>query len=210
MQNGHKNGNGNGNGYPPEIWQEIEREYQLGVLSVAAISRAYGPSHPAILKRMKRLGLTRNMANDVKSSINHKAMERELQQSVTAENYEDAIERYGELGAGVVQAHKDLFNEILFQCDVTLQDLRHSQGIMAKLANGDRVKKVTVMAASLALKERNNLLRTVAHVASKIVPLQRQAFNMDGEGGGAEKVTYYIVGDLSKPKDAGMGRLKSA
>lgn len=210
MSKGQKNGKANGNGYPVEVWEEIKQEYILGQLSVAAISRTYGPTRQAIMKKADKLGWARNLADDVRASVKMKSIEAELQQEVTADNYTEAIDKYGELGAGVIGGHKVLFNKILQQVDVTLQDLTHSQGIMAKLASGDRVKKVTVMAASLALKERNNLLRTAAHVIDKIIPLQRQAFNIDEAGSGAEKITYIIVGDLEKPVDAGMARLKSA
>jgi hypothetical protein len=210
MSKDQRNGHGNGNGYPVEIWQKVENEYSLGQLSVSAISRAYGPSRQAIMKHMDILGITRHLASDVKNSVAHKLVEAELQHPVTPENYDEAIESYGERGAGVVGAHKVLFSKILQQVDVTCNDLDHSQGIMKKLATGDRVKKNIVMAAQLALKERNNLMRTVAYVVDKIVPLQRQAIGLDGEGSGVEKITYYIIGDLEKPIDAGMGRLKSA
>ena len=204
MSTDQSNGNGNGNGYPLEVWQKIEHEYQNGPLSVAAISRTYGPSRQAIMKHMDQLGISRQMATDVKNTVTRKLMEAEIQREVTPENYDEAIEAYGELGAGVVGAHKVLFNKILQQIDVTVDDLQFSQGVMEKLASGDRVKQNIVMAAKLALQERNNLLRTVAYVVDKIVPLQRQALNLDGEGGGSESITYIIVGDLDKPADAGM------
>jgi len=210
MSQEKKNGQANGNGYPVKIWQKVENEYQLGQLSVAAISRAYGPTRQAIMKHMDGLGLTRKLATDVKNSVNHKLLEAELQHAVTPDNYDESIESYGEVGAGVVGAHKILFSKILQQIDVTVEDLKSSSGIMAKLAGGDRVKKNIVMAAQLALKERNNLLRTVAYVVDKIVPLQRQTYGLDGDGSGVEKITYYIIGDLEKPVDAGMAQIKSA
>lgn len=210
MSKDQKSGSGNGNGYPIEVWQKIENEYSLGQLSVAAISRAYGPTRQAIMKRADKHGWRRHLATDVKNSVGHKLIEAELQQAVTPENYEAAVEEYGERGAGVVGAHKVLFAKILQQLDVTVNDLDFSQGVLQKMAEGKRVKKVTVMAAKLALAERNNLLRTIAYVADKIVPLQRQAIGLDGEGSQAEKITYYIIGDLEKPIDAGMGQIKSA
>lgn len=205
-----KNGNGNGKHYPVEVWKKVENEYRLGQLSVAAISRAYGPTRQAIMKQADKNGWRRHLATDVKNSVAHKLVEAELHQAVTPDNYDAAVESYGELGAGVVGAHKVLFNKILQQVDVTLTDLDNSQAVIARLAGGDRVRKNIVMAASLALKERNNLMRTVAYVVDKIIPLQRQSFGLDGDGSGAETVTYYIVGDLEKPADAGMARVKSA
>jgi hypothetical protein len=210
MSKDTKNGNGNGKAYPVEVWEEIRQEYHLGLLSIAAISRRYGPSRQAIMKKADRLGWHRKLAEDVRNAVQRKGIEAELQQEVTEANYDEAIEDYGKLGAGIIGAHKNLFSRILQQVDVTLSDLTHSQGIMEKLAKGDRVKKVTVMAASLALRERNNLMRTVAHVLDRIIPLQRQAFNLDESGSGSETVTYYIIGDLDKPIDAGMAKLKSA
>ena len=210
MSNGHKNGNGNGNGYPVEIWEEIKQEYHLGQLSIAAISRNYGPTRQAIMKKADKLGWHRTLASDIRNSVTRKGIEAELQETVTEANYDESIEKYGQVGSEVVGAHKVLFTKILKQVDLSLDDLVSSQGIMAKLAGGDRVKKVTVMAASLALKERNSILRTCARVMSQVVPLQRQAFNLDEVGSGAEHITYIIVGDLDKPADAGMSRLKRA
>lgn len=210
MSKDKPNGNGNGRTYPVEVWQKIENEYSLGQLSVAAISRAYGPTRQAIMKRADKHGWRRHLATDVKNSVGQKLIEAELQQAVTPENYDAAIEQYGERGAGVIGAHKILFEKILQQLDVTVNDLDHSQAVIKKLATGDRIKKNIVMAAKLALSERNNLLRTIAYVVDKIVPLQRQAIGLDGDGSQAEKITYYIIGDLEKPIDAGMARVKSA
>ena len=206
MSKGHTNGNGNGNGYPDEVWHEIKQEYILGQLSIAAISRTYGPTRQAIMKKADRLGWARNMADDVRASVKKKTIEAELQREVTADNYVEAIDAYGELGAGVIGAHKVLFHKILRRCDVTLDRMERSDKIMDELENGKRVRKNVVVAATLALKDQNTTLRTVAEVVARIVPLQRQAFNLDEDGSGAEKITYYIVGDLEKPDDAGMAK----
>jgi len=192
------------------VWESVKEEYLVGQLSIAAISRTYGPSRQAIMKKAERLGWHRQLSDDVRNGIKKKTIEAELQEAITPENYSDAIDRYSEKGAGIVGAHKVLFTKILKQVDVTLMDLESAQGIMAKLMNADRVKKNLVMAASLALKERNTALKTVADVLAKVVPMQRQAFNMDGDGSAAEKITYYIVGDLDKPATAGMSQPKIA
>jgi len=206
MSKGQKNGNGNGNGYPVEVWQEIKQEYILGQLSIAAISRTYGPTRQAIMKQADKNGWARNMADDVRASVKKKTIEAELQQEVTPENYTEAIDKYGELGAGVIGAHKVLFHKILRRCDVTLDRLIRGDIIMDELAAGKRIRKNLVVAATLALKDQNTTLKTVSEVVAKIVPLQRQAFNIDEDGSGADKITYYIVGDLEKPADAGMSR----
>jgi transposase-like protein len=207
--NGNGNGNGgNGNGYPAETWSEIKREYFLGQLSVAAISRTYGPSRTAIMKKAERLGWHRKLSSDVRNAINRKTIEAELQETITPENYTDAIERYGEKGAGIIGAHKVIFTKILSQVDATLNDLKASQGVIEKLARSERVTKPRVMAAKLMVQESNRILSTVAQVVDKIVPLQRQAFNLDETGKGAENITYVIVGDLEKPVTAGMAKIQ--
>jgi hypothetical protein len=207
--NGNGNGNGgNGNGYPAETWSEIKREYFLGQLSVAAISRTYGPSRTAIMKKAERLGWHRKLSCDVRNAINRKTIEAELQETITPENYTDAIERYGEKGAGIIGAHKVIFTKILSQVDATLNDLKASQGVIEKLARSERVTKPRVMAAKLMVQESNRILSTVAQVVDKIVPLQRQAFNLDETGKGAENITYVIVGDLEKPVTAGMAKIQ--
>ena len=210
MSKGTKNGNGNGNGYPAEVWTEIKQEYILGQLSIAAISRSYGPTRQAIMKKADKLGWARNMADDVRAAVKKKSIEQELQQEVTADNYSEAIDKYGELGAGVIGAHKVLFHKILRRCDVTLDRLIRGDIIMDELASGKRIRKNIVVAATLALKDQNTTLRTVSEVVARIVPLQRQAFNIDEDGSGADKITYYIVGDLEKPDDAGMSKRLTA
>ena len=188
MSKGQKNGNGNGNGYPVEVWQEIKQEYILGQLSIAAISRTYGPTRQAIMKQADKNGWARNMADDVRASVKKKTIEAELQQEVTPENYTEAIDKYGELGAGVIGAHKVLFHKILRRCDVTLDRLIRGDIIMDELASGKRIRKNIVVAATLALKDQNTTLRTVSEVVARIVPLQRQAFNIDEDGSGADKI----------------------
>lgn len=210
MSKEHKNGNGNGNGYPPEVWEKVEQDYAFSPLSVAAISRNYGISRPAIEKHMKALGISRQRSADIKNAVGHKLLEGTIGQQVTADNYDAAIDQYGEVGAGVIGAHRILFTKILQQLGVTIDELTANQGVIDKLANGERIRKNILMAAKLALANRDKTLRTVAYVMDKIVPLQRQAFGLDAESGTTEAITYIIVGDLKKPPDAGMGSAKKA
>lgn len=204
MSKEQKNGNGNGNGYPPELWAKVEHDYQFTPRSVAAISRSYGPTRQAIMKHMEARGITRSLASDVKDSVGRKLIERELHHSVTPENYDRAIEEYGEVGAGVVSAHKEIFSQVLQQIGVTVEDLSVQQEIINQLAAGERIRKNILAAARLAMANRDKTLRTIAYVLDKLVPLQRQAFGLDGESGSTESITYIIVGDLEKPIDAGM------
>lgn len=204
MSKEQSNGNGNGNGYPPELWAKVEHDYQFTPRSVAAISRTYGPTRQAIMKHMDSRGIRRDMASDVKDTTSRKIIERELHHDVTPENYDRAIEEYGEVGAGVVSAHKELFNQVLQQIGVTVEDLSVQQDIINQLAAGERIRKNVLAAARLALANRDKTLRTIAYVLDKLVPLQRQAFGLDGESGTTEAITYIIVGDLEKPRDAGM------
>lgn len=45
--------------FSPELRDKIRRELELGVKSVAAISREYGPSHPTIMGWKREWGMTR-------------------------------------------------------------------------------------------------------------------------------------------------------
>ena len=161
-------------------WEAIEREYRAGQLSIREIARQHGVSAPAILKRAKVNGWTRNMAQAVRNAV-----EAELvSTSVSSANPREPtdLKEAAARGVEVVIQHREMlsrlrgiFNETSRQLHQHLHEPSETAAIFQ--AKGDGVA---------------SLLTALSNSAQRIIPLERQAFNLDprpGEQGQADEYT---------------------
>lgn len=158
-------------------WEAIEREYRAGQLSVAEIARQHGITHPAILKRAKRDGWTRNLA----ARVREKVTERLVTEDVTAGNAQEVVDHAAARGVEVVRQHR--------------RDIRSLNDLAERLRS--KADALIEKVESLKdLTDATSAIESLARTTSRLVPLERQAFSLDDarpEDGGPIVIKRVIV-----------------
>jgi hypothetical protein len=152
-------------------WEAIEREYRAGQLSVREIARQYAVSEGAIRKRAKAEGWERALADVVRKAVREKQVRADgTQEGTQAQRATDReiVERAAQRGFEVVTSHR--------------RDLTQLHGIkrvlmdrLAQVLNGERPE-----GPCIGEKESpGDLLEKLSRVTSRLIPLERQAHNLD-------------------------------
>jgi hypothetical protein len=152
-------------------WEAIEKEYRAGQLSVREIARQHGVSETAIRKRAKADGWERALADKVREAVREKLVRSDgSQEGSQAQRASDRqiLEGAALRGFEIVTSHR--------------KDLTQLHGIKRVLM--DRLAMVlhgqTPEGPCLGEKESpGDLLEKLARVTSRLVPLERQAHNLD-------------------------------
>ena len=145
-------------------WEAIEREYRAGQCSVAKIGRRFGISHPAILKRAKRDGWTRNLAAKVREAVTAKLVTSEV---TGAAGQRETIEAAAARVVQVVREHRTSIGRAQRLVDALFGELEEATGnrdeieeaIEAERRDEDKGKRRAYDASS---KRRAMMLRAVA------------------------------------------------
>lgn len=160
---------------PSVDWEAIEREYRAGQLSVREIARAYGLSEGAIRKKAKASGWERALADKVRQQVRERLVRDDSTQSGTHSQRatdEEIVRGAAERGFEVVTSHR--------------RDLVQLHGLKRVLAD-----RLSVLLSGgepdgicLGSKESpGDLLEKLSRVTARLIPLERQAHNLDESGG---------------------------
>ena len=167
-------------------WEAIEREYRAGQCSVAEIGRRFGISHPAILKRAKRDGWTRNLAAKVREAVTAKLVTSEV---TGAAGQRETIEAAAARVVQVIREHrtsigraqrlvKALFGELE---EATENRDEIDEAIEAESRDEDKGKRRAMMLRAVALPSRSGVIVNLSGALKTLVALERQAFGLDAE-----------------------------
>lgn len=198
------NGNGNGNGYGPEIWAEIRKEWDAGQLSVRNIASAYGPSPQAIRKHAKRNRWAERgcLVEQVRKKIENQLLADEVVNEVPGPGAAEVVESAAKRGVGVVLRHRKIIARLLGIAETTLTETEEMQVISLELYRKRKTKELSALVASLNRARLDNM-RTISQVITQAIPLERQAYSLDKDGG-IERAIIYEAPDYHKPKGSGL------
>jgi transposase-like protein len=203
---------------PPIDWENIEKEYRAGQLSVAEIARQHGLSHPAILKRAKRDGWTRNLALRIKEAVTAKL----VTDGVTGNSAAETVELAAARGVQVIREHRTLIGKCLAlvqrlvgQLDEASEQREEIEVAIHEATSGaSAAARRAAMMRAVSLVTHSQIAGNLGNALKTLIALERQAFALDDERGPVDTGPYQIVqydGFVEKPYDlaARSGGVKS-
>lgn len=163
----------------PADWEAIEREYRAGQLSLRAIASAHGITEGAVRKKAKAEGWERDLADKVRKAVREKLVRSDAdhgtQDGTQPQRATDTsiIDGAANRGFAVVTTHR--------------KDLNQLHGLKRVLA--DRLSEILhggqPDGPCLGDKESpGDLLEKLSRITARLIPLERQAHNLDAEPDG--------------------------
>lgn len=154
-------------------WEAIEREYRAGQLSNREIAARFGVTEGAIRKKAKAAGWDRPLAGKVRQAIAEKLVRTDGTHAGTQSprvSDREIIEGAALRGFEVVQSHRRDISQLTAISNILATRL-------AAVLNSDPVD-----GRCLGEKESaGDLLEKLTRVRARLIPLERQAYNLDAE-----------------------------
>ena len=175
-------------------WEAIEAEYRSGSLSVNEIARQAEITPAAVRNRAKRYGWVRDLSAQVQSATRAKLL-TDVTPDVTPSRAGEIIEAAAARAADVVRLHRQ-----------DLAELRAREKRLLEMFDALAPIAVTPKEAAML----GGLLTDAAGVIGKVIPLERQAFNLDASetksddpSEVAAAAARKVLGSLASIRDAG-------
>lgn len=179
-------------------WDAIEQQYRAGQISVRAIAAAHQITEGAIRKKARAEGWQRLLADKVRSAV-REALVRTGTHPEHADDENEIVESAKSIGVEVVLSHR--------------RDIGQLRGIATILATrlAEYLQGGEPDGKFIGEKESvGDLLEKLTRVRSKLIPLERQAFNLDEEGLSDEPATKRdIVAATRKLSESQRDQLRS-
>jgi hypothetical protein len=198
------NGNSNG-GYSTEVWDQIQAEWLAGQLSLSDISRTYGPSRSTIRAKAKRFNWPPrgSLVDEVRKEIQSQLLnDGGAPASAPPLQADEIIDSAAKRGVAVVRRQRDLLSQLLDIVGATLEELREMQLITRETLEKRPTKARAQLVAALT-KAKLDGMRAVSQVLSQAIPLERLAYSLDNDKGGAVAIKY-VAPDYKKPPYSGL------
>ena len=168
-------------------WEAVEREYRAGQLSVREIAARHGCNASTVSRRARRYGWERDLSDQVRQRAQAKAV-------LGGEDGDDEaiVEAAAERGAEVIQTHRRDIRDGRQTVEMMLAELRAEcqQPGLAEMAEqqieaeGADQKRANAIRQAVSLPGRAGVMRDLSQSMQRLVALERQAYNLDDDGGG--------------------------
>jgi hypothetical protein len=154
-------------------WEAIALEWRAGQLSRQTISMTYGISPSRISQKMQEMGVTRDLRREVRD----RAAVGLINDGLTPEQRtEDAVGFAARRAVEVVRSHRSLLGRLG----------KAAEGLLTKLETviaEETPEKAAFLASTLLGGDSpTDTLIKIANTAAKVIPLERQAFDLDLSG----------------------------
>jgi transposase-like protein len=162
-------------------WELIGREYRAGQLSIREIARQHELSETAIRKRARKEGWARDLTAQVRERVRTELVRNEVRTPNAREPEREIIDAAARRGVEVVQGHR--------------RDIAALRVLAERLAS-----KATLLIEEVAdlkdLDAATGCIESLARTEARLIPLERQAFNLDAEGDKPPETTDTIRADI--------------
>ena len=182
-------------------WEAIEREYRAGQLSVVEIGRQHGISHTAINKRAKRDGWSRDLTERVRKEVSTRLVSPEVSET----NAREAVDLAAARGVLLVRQHRASLQKANSAIDRLLDELEShttsieeiEKTIETETAGDASGARRAAMLKAVSLGARSSAAVALSSALRNVIPLERQAFNLD-EPEGDDRIILKFGADDEK------------
>ena len=159
---------------PSIDWEAVHREYRAGQLSVREIARQFDIAESGIRRKAKAEGWDRDLTEQVNKKVRNKLVR-------SAQSAQDAQQKPGFTENDIIDAAADRAVQMI---QLHRQDIATQRQLINKLQI-KILKKLTLEEEGkagdqpeLSMVETAVILKHIATAMSKVIPLERQAFNI--------------------------------
>lgn len=175
-------------------WEAIRREYRKGQFSNVELAHLFGCSEGAVRKRAKQDNWEKNLADRVQEATKEKLVRGEVRDNVRS-SYE---------GSGARKREDDDQSLVDEAATINAEIVRGHRTDIGKLDEVCKklMKKINDYKVTKDLKEIKTLteiLRNLTQTRAKVIELERQAFNIDGERDGKETGAITFISQMAMP-----------
>lgn len=157
----------------PIDWEAIEREYRVDQLSVRQIAQKYACSEAGVRKRAKAEGWTRALADKVRKAVKEKL--------VRADGAQDGAQGQRATDDKIIDSASFRGVEVVLSQRRDIAQLDALGSIIA-IRLSQVLEGVAPDGPCLGDKESvGDLLEKLSRIKARLIPLQRQAFNLDAD-----------------------------
>ena len=189
-------------------WETIESEYRTGKLSNRQLAKTYGCSESTIRKKAKNEGWEKDLSRLVEEKVRTKLVRTKVRTENASEK--QVVEEAAEHDVQVVESHiksigksKDITNALL--AELHAGTLSHDElVVLIEGMKKEESKRADFLMRSISLPERAKTLTQLVNALGRLIDLERQAYNIDGDrdGSGDDALKQIIVelqADTTKP-----------
>jgi hypothetical protein len=172
-------------------WEAIEKEYSLGQKSIRALASEFSISHTAIQKRIKKEGWVQDKSKEVrqKTKAGLLSCQKEVANEVATPTRED-IQKAVQSNIEIIRSHRKSIGrgrelvEVLSLQLAAAADSREElkPTIEAETSGPNQAARRNSMLKAVALPSHATILRDLSTALKNLIPLERQAFNLDEDG----------------------------
>jgi len=162
-------------------WEAIERAYRAGSLSLRGIADKYDTNEGTIRSRAKKNGWQRDLTAQVRTATKEKLSRNTSRTDFTQREDAQIVDEASDEAASIVLAHR--------------ADLGQWRDISSKL----RLALSEIEVTEDNLGDFSRALNAGVDAQLKVIKGERQAYNMDADGGGSDSDELSkLMDDLSK------------
>jgi hypothetical protein len=165
-------------------WEKIETLYRVGQLSVRDIAAEMKVEPSTITRRAKKDGWTRDLSEQVRRETKAALLRNATPNATSPTRARAGIDAAVYTNVGLIETHRSDIKygrELVATLMAQLMDVAGSRDAMEDLIieNTDAGRKRSAMLRAVALPSHAATLRDLATALKILIPLERQAYNID-------------------------------
>jgi len=185
-------------------WEAIEREFRANQLSIREIARQHGCSDGAIRKKMKELGVERDLSKKVAEKVRNELVRTEVR-TANPQTEKEIVEVAAARSVEVVRGHRaklshgsSVVEKLFGQLDEVCTNREEiEEEIEEDTKNDENPQRRNMMLRAVSLQSNASTAVSLSAALKNLITLERQAFNLDDDKQGyTEKKLSEIADEI--------------